>query len=283
MRKIETAPAKRLSEPVNLPLSVNVVTLNEAANLGRCLESVCGLAAEIVVIDSGSTDGTREIAERYGARFIHNDWPGMGAQKNVALEHCTQPWVLCLDADEALDETLQTRIVETLSGTPQYDGYAVNRLTWFLGDWVRHSWFPEWRVRLARRDKARWEGVNPHEWLAVDGRTARLDGFLPHYPVRDLAHHLDKTLGYGRISGAELVKRRRRIPQHKLIFSPLWRLVRTLLLKGGWRDGWRGLVIAYTSMFSAILKYAYAMEATRVRPRDDLPNDPPNDNTPRGG
>lgn len=269
MSKLDTAPAKRLQQPVELPLSVNIVTLNEEANLKRCLESVSDIAAEIVVIDSGSTDGTREIAEHYGARFIHNDWPGMGAQKNVALEHCGQPWVLCLDADEALDEALRSQIIDTLQGEPEYDGYAVNRLTWFLGDWVRHAWFPEWRVRLARRELARWEGVNPHEWLAVSGRTGRLDGFLPHYPVRDLDHHMQKTVGYGRISGAELARRRRRIPTHKLIFSPLWRLIRTLLLKGGWRDGWRGLVIAYTSMFSGFLKYAYAMEATRLGERDE--------------
>lgn len=268
MTKIETVPAQRLAQPVDLPLSVNVITFNEEANIGRCLESVCGMAREIVVVDSGSTDRTREIAESYGARFIHNDWPGMGAQKNLALEHCSQPWVLCLDADEALDETLRGAIVSLLRGTPRHDGYAVNRLTWFLEDWVRHAWFPEWRVRLARREMARWEGVNPHEWLAVSGKTSRLEGFLAHYPVRDLDHHLTKTVGYGRISGDELAKRRKRIPLHKLIFSPMWRFVRSYLLKSGWRDGWRGLVIAYTSMFSGFLKYAYAMDAIRRRDRD---------------
>lgn len=269
MSRIETVPAKRLRQPVALPLSVNVVTLNEETNIGRCLESVTGIAAEIVVIDSGSTDRTRQIAESYGACFIHNDWPGMGAQKNVALEHCTQPWVLCLDADEALDETLRARIIDVFEDTPEYDGYAVNRLTWFLGDWVRHAWFPEWRLRLAKRELARWRGVNPHEALAVSGKTARLEGFLAHYPVRDLDHHFRKTVGYGRISGAELARRRSRIPLYKLIFSPIWRMLRSLLIKGAWRDGWRGLVIAYSSMFSSFLKYAYALEATRARRASD--------------
>ncbi len=256
-------------EKHDLGLSVSIITLNEEDNLKKCLDSVAGLANEIIVVDSGSTDRTREVAAAHGAQFIHNDWPGHVVQKNVALSHCTQPWVLCLDADEALDEELRCEIITLLQGSPDCAGYAVNRLSWFLGDWIRHAWHPEWRLRLVRRENAKWGGMDPHDHLLVEGKTARLPGCLLHYSFRNLDHHLQKTLGYGRISGAELVKKNKRISMAKLIFSPFWRSFSVLFFKGGWRDGWRGWVVAYTSMLAGFAKYAYAMEAQRVKPESD--------------
>lgn len=262
--KLNPTRATGNPEPLNLGLSVSIITLDEEVNLKRCLESVAGLANEIIVVDSGSTDRTREVALEYGAQFSHNDWPGHVAQKNHAFSLCTQPWVLCLDADEALDEELSQEIIKLLQGAPECSGYAVNRLSWFMGDWIRHAWHPEWRLRLVRREAARWGGMDPHDHLLVEGRTEKLAGCLLHYSFRNLDHHMQKTVGYGRISGAELVKRGKRISIAKLIFSPFWRSFTVLVIKGGWRDGWRGLVVAYTSMLAGFAKYAYAMEAQRV-------------------
>lgn len=266
MTKIETVPARPMASPSNLPLSISVITLNEGDNLERCLDSVSGLGSEIVIVDSGSTDRTCEIAARYQARVIHNDWPGHVAQKNVALDHCTQPWVLSLDADEALDETLRDAILRLFEGNPEYQGYQLNRLTWFLGDWMRHAWHPEWRLRLVCRDGARWAGMDPHDYLTAPGRHGRLDGYLVHYSFRDLAHHVAKMADYGRISGGQLIARGRHVRARHLLFSPIWRFIKVLFVKGGWRDGWRGVLIAYTTMMAGVLKYAFALEARRVSP-----------------
>lgn len=252
-----------------LALSVAVITRDEESNLPRCLASVAGLAAEIVVVDSHSRDQTREIAESFGARVLERDWPGHVEQKNVALTACTQPWVLSLDADEALDTTLRTAIETLLRGNPTTDGYWVNRLTWYLGDWIRHAWYPEWRLRLVRREMARWSGTNPHDRLEVTGRTQRLDGHLLHYSYQDLSHHLRQTIEYGRISGEQVAAKGRRISPFKLISSPLGRLLRILVLKQGWRDGWRGMLVAGSSMIAGFAKYAFAIERQKSKTDED--------------
>ena len=157
--------------PGPLPLSVAIVTLNEEANLPRLLESVRGLAAEIVVIDSGSTDRTEEIAREYGARFEHADWAGFITQKNHSLDACTQPWVLFLDADEALSPELAASLKELFANgcTPEKEGYWLNRRTWYLGAWIWHTWHPEWRLRLLKRGAGRWGGMDPHDRLDCTG------------------------------------------------------------------------------------------------------------------
>lgn len=252
-----------------LPLACAVITRDEADNIGRCLGSVAGLASEIVVVDSGSTDATCEIARAYGARVIHRDWTGFAAQKQFAMDQCQQPWLLSLDADEALEPASRAAIEALFAGDnePGHSGYEINRLTWYLGDWVRHTWYPEWRLRLVRRDRAAWREYNGHDLLTVDGETGRLSGHLLHYTYRDLEHHMQQSIGYARMSGQQLAESDRRIPVSKLVFSPLGRFIRLYLLKQGWRDGWRGLLLAFSSVMSAFLKYAFALEARQARNR----------------
>lgn len=251
-----------------LPLSLAVIALNEEANIARCLGSVSGLVSEIVVIDSGSTDRTGEIARDFGARVIHNPWPGHVAQKNVALEHCTQPWVLSLDADEALDSELYAAIRAVLAEPGEIHGFEVNRLNSYLGAWIRHAWYPEWRLRLVRRDRGCWTGMDPHDHLTVDGPTRRLSGHLLHYSYPDLKTHLTTTVRYGEISGHQLAARGKRVGPLKIALAPLWRFWRSLLIKQAWRDGWRGWMIAFSSMFAGFAKYAFYLERTRYAPTD---------------
>ena len=149
-----------------LPLSVAIITLNEEHNLPRCLESVRGLAEEIVIVDSGSTDRTAEIAREFGAKFTTEPWAGHVAQKNQALRRCSQPWALCLDADEALTPELAQSVRAVFAaGSPAAAGYYVNRRTQFLGEWIWRAWYPEWRLRLVCREQARWGGRDPHDSL----------------------------------------------------------------------------------------------------------------------
>ena len=243
------------------PLSVAVITLNEEKNLSRCLESVRSFASEIVVIDSGSTDRTREIAESFGAVFKTNPWPGFVAQKNIALEQCAQPWVLCLDADEAVSPELVVEIRQLFaSGEPRENGFFINRLNFYVGKWIHHAWYPEWRLRLVRRADAKWGGLDPHDKLEVNGVSRRLAGALLHYPFSSVQEHFQNTLKYARIMADSYAQSGRPCRWYHAIFSPWMAFFKIIVLKNGWRDGWRGWVIAGAKWFNVFAKYAFLLE-----------------------
>jgi len=248
-----------------LALSVSVITLNEEENLSRCLASARELAQEIVVIDSGSTDGTRAVAEKFGAHFETHPWQGHVAQKNLALQRCTQPWVLCLDADEALSPELAAALRERFAaGQPTEDGFYVNRFNFYLGAWIRHAWYPEWRLRLVRRERARWGGLDPHDKLEVDGSTARLPGNLLHYPFDSVRDHLESELKYARIMADSYARAGRDCRWYHVLCSPGLAFFKSLVLKGGWRDGWRGWIIAGSKFLNTFAKYALLLERLRL-------------------
>jgi glycosyltransferase involved in cell wall biosynthesis len=249
-----------------LPLSVAIITLNEEKRLAECLRSVKALAADIVVVDSGSTDQTEQIAKASGARFIVEPWAGHVAQKNKALGHTSMEWVLCLDADEAVSEELSNSIREALSrGKIGEDGFFLNRRTFYLGDWVRHAWYPEWRLRLVRKAVAQWTGRDPHDRLEVRGPTVRLKGDIYHYSYTDLQDHLERTIRYGRIAADALAREGFRVRWYHLVFPPPAAFLKRLIVKSGWRDGWRGWIIAFTAMLGVVAKYAFLLERHRKR------------------
>lgn len=257
-----------------LPLSVAIITMNEEANLPRCLESVRSLAAEIVVVDSGSTDRTAEIARQAGALFTVQDWPGFTRQKNRSIERCTQPWVLCLDADEAVSAELAEAIGRVLTEECRVDGFGVNRRTYYLGAWVWHAWYPEWCLRLVRRGAASWAGEDPHPHLAVRGEVGRLKGDLLHYSYKDLSDHFGRTIRYARTSAESMDRAGRRCRWYHLVVSPWLAFGKRLVLRQGFRDGRRGWIIAASAFFSVLAKYAFLFErqlsnATSVRGADE--------------
>lgn len=248
-----------------------IITKNEAENLPRLLASLEPLnPAEIVVVDSGSTDDTVAITKANGARVIETDWPGHVAQKNRALEACEQPWILSLDADEPISQDLAESIRSLLiESTPEKDGYEISRRTWYLGDWLRHTWYPEWRLRLVRKGQAQWTGYDPHDRLEAKGQIGRLRGDIHHYSYRDIEDHFRRSISYARVGAAALADRGKPFRWHKLAFAPVVRFLRLLIIQQGWRDGWRGWIIAWSSMFSGFLKYAFLYEIERNRQRDD--------------
>lgn len=243
-----------------LPLSAAIITFNEESNLSRCLQSLQGLVSEIVVVDSGSSDGTADIARKFGASFHTEAWEGHVVQKNKALSKATQPWVLCLDADEALSSELTNSIRQALAATTTARGFWLNRKSFYLGDWVRHTWYPEWRLRLVLKEHARWEGRDPHDKLSVDGETARLQGDLYHYSYASLQDHLERTIRYCRISAEALAQEGFRLRWYHLVVSPWAAFLKRLVVRQGWRDGWRGWIIAFTGMLSVFGKYAFLLE-----------------------
>lgn len=254
-------------------LSVAIITLDEAHNLPRCLRSIEGLADEIVVVDSLSSDGTQRIAREAGARVVEQAFLGHCAQKQVALEHAREAWVLCLDADEWLDETLRAAIARATAGSGEEPGgYELNRRTLYLGGWIDHGgWSPEWRLRLVRRGRARWEGTDPHDRLVCDGRIARLDGRLNHRPYRDIAHHVEKVNRYTDIMAQRRVQRGERASWLAVLLRPPARFLKMYVLRAGFLDGWRGLLVASMGAYYVFLKYGKLFAATRAPGDEESP------------
>lgn len=252
--------------PTPMPLSVMIVTLNEERNLPRCLASLQGLAGQIVVLDSGSTDQTVALARQAGALVEHRDWNGINEQKQAALVLCSQPWILSLDADEEVTPELAIAIRQVLTDShAEADGYWINRRTWYLGKWIRHAWHPEWRLRLARRDLVELRGVDPHDVLHVKGTTAKLQGDLLHYSFQDLHDHLQRTIKYSRIMAESYEKSGLNLRWYHIVVSPWVAFIKRLVIKQAWRDGWRGWMIAFVSMFGTFAKYSFMMEHRLAR------------------
>lgn len=239
-----------------LPLSVAIIAKDEADRLPLAIASVQGLAAEIVVVESGSADGTAQVAAALGARVLQTDWPGHVAQKNRALELCTQPWVLCLDADEQLSPELRDSVRVVVAGDVDAAGCEVDRMSWWLSHPLRHgTWYPDRRVRLVRRSRARWVGQNPHDRLEVDGPVGRLKGDLLHHPYRDLGEHLATIDRYTAIAAGELRRAGIVARWWDVALRPPLHIVKALLLKAGILDGVPGLCVAGLGAVYVLLKW----------------------------
>lgn len=244
------------------PLSVCIITYNEEANLPRCLASA-GFADEIVVVDSGSTDRTVALAAEAGCRVIEQPFLGYAAQKNLAVQAASHPWVLYLDADEWLLPGAEPVILDALAkGGSDVAGYALNRHTFYLGDWVNHGgWWPEYRIRLYDRRRGEWTGDNIHEDVRVRGTVVRLNAEVGHLSYRDIADHLSRVNTYTSVRAQHLHDQGHKpVGWRELIGRPLGRFCRMFLLKSGWREGYRGLIIASIGAFYVFARYAKLWE-----------------------
>lgn len=244
------------------PLSVCIITYNEEENLPRCLASVL-FADEIVVVDSHSTDRTVEIAEQAGCRVIMQKFLGFVAQKNVAVRAASYPWVLCLDADEWLLPGAEDVILQALADRQaEVSGYDLKRHTYYLGDWVNHSgWWPQYKLRLFDRNRGEWCGGEVHEGVRVQGRVVRLEAEIGHHSYRDIAHHLTKVNGYTTaMACSRQAQGASAVGVWTLVGRPFWRFVRMFVLRSGWKEGMRGLIIASIGAFYVFLEYAKLWE-----------------------
>jgi glycosyltransferase involved in cell wall biosynthesis len=246
-------------------VSAIIVCYNEEDNIRACLESV-SWCDEIVVIDAHSTDRTLDIVREFTNRIFIRDWPGYREQKQFALDQARLEWVLNLDADERVSAELRAEIQHELAdGAPGIDGFYIPRLVHYLGRWwYRGGWYPDHRLRLFRRSKAHWGGVNPHEKVLIEGRTRRLSGSLLHFTYADVSQHLLTVNRLTDISAVEALKRER-VGGGRLLVRPAWRFFRSLLVDRGILEGWPGLFVAATAGFYVFLKYAKALELRESR------------------
>lgn len=238
-------------------LSVVIITFNEEKNIGRCIDSVIGLAEEILVVDSYSTDRTVEICESKEVKVIQNKFEGHIQQKNFALEQTQNNWVLSLDADEALSDELKQSILLTLKN-PTEMGYRFNRLTNYCGKWVRFcGWYPDSKLRLVNRNFAKWGGVNPHDKLELEAglKEGFLKGDLFHYSYYTKEDHFKQIEYFGLIAAKEAYNRGIRVHQGTLILKVITQFIKSYFIKLGILDGLTGLKISYRSAYATLRKY----------------------------
>jgi glycosyltransferase involved in cell wall biosynthesis len=237
-------------------LSACIITYNEADRIDDCVRSV-GFCDEVIVVDSHSTDATREQAAARGARVIERDWPGYRSQKQFAVEAAHHDWVLCLDADERVSDELRAEIEGWRQrGFGDFAGWSVPRITDYFGRFLRHgNAYPDRLVRLFDRRRGGWVGREIHENTRVQGRLGRLHGHLEHYAYRSLTDHLSRMQRYADLMGQALYESGKRCGLAKVLLNPLWRFVRGYLLRLGFLDGWRGLVFALVESSYVRRKY----------------------------
>ncbi|GHA69635.1 glycosyltransferase family 2 protein [Pontibacter akesuensis] len=255
---------------MEVKLSVTIITFNEEQNIGRCLKSVEGIADEVIVVDSLSIDRTKEICLAHGVKFIENPFKGMIDQKSFALEQATHKHVLALDADESLTEELRQSVLAAKRNWAA-DGYLLNRLTNYRGEWIRHSgWYPDRKLRLFDKTKAAWGGQNPHDRvIPVEGaKIKKLKGDMLHYFSYNVKEHLDQINRYTEVFKEEMVKKGKKTSLLAILVKPPFRFFRTYFIKLGFLDGFNGFFIAVLSGFTVFLKYAKLYLAYKDTPSD---------------
>ena len=241
-----------------IQLSAVIITYNEEKNIGRCLDSLVGIADEVVIVDSFSTDQTADICSKFeGVRFLQHPFEGHIEQKNYALQQAKFPYVLALDADEALGKDLKKSILQVKEFW-QYDGYTMNRLTNYCGQWIHHSgWYPDQKLRLWQVEKGNWGGTNPHDKVEMktDSTTEHLAGDLLHYSYYTVQEHFERAEKYAVIAAKAMHRQGKRATWINVVFSPVLKFLRNYVLKGGFLDGNLGYTICRLSALETFWKY----------------------------
>jgi glycosyltransferase involved in cell wall biosynthesis len=236
-------------------VSVTVITLNEAANIDACLDSVAW-ADEVLVVDSGSTDDTVNRARARGARVVVREWPGYAAQKNWAASEAASDWILSVDADERVTPALAAEIRAALAADAT-TGFRIPRVTWHLGRWIRTTdWYPDYQLRLYDRRRARWKPRRVHESVEADGPVRTLTHDLEHYAYRDVSHHHATMDRYTSLAAAEMFDIGRRAGMFDLTLHPFAAFLRNYVLRRGVLDGMPGFIISVMNAYYVFLKFA---------------------------
>jgi glycosyltransferase involved in cell wall biosynthesis len=242
---------------MKVKISAVIITYNEERNIGRCLDSLLDVVDEIVVVDSYSSDRTEEICRSYNAVFIQHKFTGHIEQKNWAILQANSPYILSLDADEALSTELKDSILKVKEKWT-HDAYYFNRLTSYCGKWIRHtSWYPSRKLRLWDARKGSWGGVNPHDkYMMQRGATTKfLKGDLLHYSYYSLDEHLVQMNKFSSIMARSYYEQGRRVSFFTLTLRPFWRFFKDFIILRGFMDGFFGYIVSVNSAHEVFLKY----------------------------
>jgi len=247
-------------------LSVIIITYNEEENIKHCLESV-KWSDEIVIVDSFSSDKTVEIAREFTPKVFQNKWTNFSEQKNLALEKASNEWVLSVDADERATAKLKEEILTILNSEfPSFNGYYIPRRNHYLGRWIRHcGWYPNYKLRLFRRVKGRFNERTVHESVVVEGRKGHLKSHLNHYSYKNLSDHLGRIDKFSSLAAEEMFTQGKRARVFDLLFRPLTRFIKMYLINRGYLDGIYGLIVSLMGSFYVFMKYLKLWELLKAR------------------
>ena len=245
-------------------LTAAIIACDEEAKIGRALESLLGIADEIIVVDSGSVDRTPEICAEYGARFIVREWQGYRNQKQYATDLAGFDWVLSLDADEELSAELREEIIKWKNSSENGTaGFFLPRMTWLMGSWIKHTtWYPDWQLRLFRKDQGKWTGLNIHESFRVEGKTAKMTGHLLHYTYSSVSEYLVQLEKFTSLAAEDYVARGKKPGILRLVLSPPAVFLKNFVLKAGFLDGRAGFAV---SCFSAVSTFFKLLKTEELR------------------
>jgi glycosyltransferase involved in cell wall biosynthesis len=253
---------------MSVPISVCIIACDEESLLPACLDSVSWAEEVVVVVDAKSRDGTEKIARERAHRVELRPYPGDIEQKSHCLGLASHDWAMVIDPDEVLPADTAAELRAQLSAVgSETDGFEINRITRHLGRWIRHGdYYPDWKLRVFRRARARWVGRNPHGRVEVEGGVRRLRGSLEHHSYRDLADQIDRIQFFSAQSAQALHASGRRARLRDLCLRPPARFLRAYLLRAGFLDGVPGFAIAAATAFHVFLKYAKLWELQRTAP-----------------
>jgi glycosyltransferase involved in cell wall biosynthesis len=240
-----------------IQISAVIITLNEAKNIGRCIESVKDVVDEIIVVDSYSTDATVRIARNHGATVIQREFRGYGSQKNFANAQSSFDWILSLDADEALSEELKESILK-LKNNPDNNMYEFPRLTNYCGKWIKHcGWYPDKKVRLFNKTKGSWVNEIHERWVPdnVSDKIGELNGDLLHYSYYTISEHISRIDKFTELTALEALKHGRNSNLFKIWIIPKWNFFHNYIIRLGFLDGYEGYLICKISAFANFVKY----------------------------
>ncbi len=244
-----------------MQVSATIVAHNEERNIARAIRSLLACADEVIVVDSGSADRTREIAEELGALVVEQAWLGYSGQKNFAASLARFDWILSIDADEELTPELAGEIIALKAAPAAFDGWTMPRLARYLGRWIRHcGWYPDRKIRLYNRGRGQWVGDFVHESVVMNGRVGDLRGDLLHFTCDSLGQHLHTMDRYTTLAAEGLIASGKPVLFRRLVFDPPWTFVRSYVVQRGFMDGMHGFVISGLAAFYTFVKYTKARE-----------------------
>lgn len=251
-----------------IKLSGVIITFNEERNIEKCLQSLVNVVDEIVVVDSFSTDNTKAICLKYNVKFVEQKFLGYIEQKNFALTQASNDYIVSLDGDEALSETLQKSILE-LKNNWTLNGYYSNRFNNFCGQWIKHSdWYPNKKLRVFDRRKAEWKGINPHDNVVMHNaneKTGYLKGDILHWTYQTYSEFNLKTEHFSSISAKAYLDLGKKSSILKILFNPTWAFFKAYFLRLGFLDGLNGFVICVQTANITFLKYTKLRELEKQK------------------
>lgn len=248
-----------------IKISAVIISFNEEDKIGQCLESLSGVADEIIVVDSNSTDRTVEICESFGAKVILQPFLGYIEQKHFAMSKANYEYVLSLDSDEALSDTLKQSIL-LIKQDSKHDTYEFNRLTNYCGKWIKHGgWYPDTKLRLWRKELGKWGGTNPHDKVITGENVSclKLKGDLLHYSIDSIEQHIDQIQKFTTIAAKAMQTKGKQSSLAKIFLNPLFKFIRDYFIRLGFLDGFYGFVVAFNSSYAKYLKYLKLYELNK--------------------